>query len=128
MDRPAQEVHETTTRMGNTTQTTQEVFEPQRTRSRGQIIAARIVWYLAGILLALLAIRFVLALLGANPANSFANFIYNVTSPFVRPFVTLFGYSIRYGVARVEPFTIIAMIIYFLVALGITKLITITRD
>lgn len=128
MDEPIKEIHETTTQVGNTTEKTQDIYEPQVTRSKGPRVLARIVWYLAGILLALLGVRFILALLGANPSNPFANFIYSTSHPFVTPFVTLFGYRVQYGVARVEPFTLVAMVVYFLIALGIAKLITITQD
>lgn len=128
MEEPLQEVRETTTRSGNTTQTTHEVYEPGRARSRGQVIAARVIWYIAGVLLAVLALRFIFALLGANPSNAFANFIYNLSQPFVSPFFSLFGYSIHYGVARFETFTLVAMIIYALIAFGLARLVTITRD
>lgn len=128
MEEPIREIHETTTQVGNTTEKTQDVWEPQLAKARGPRIVSRIIWYLAGILLALLGVRFILVLLGANPSNSFANFIYSASHPFVAPFVTLFGYTIRYGVARIEPFTLVAMVVYFLVALGIAKLVTITQD
>jgi hypothetical protein len=48
------------------------------------------IWYLVGALELLLALRFVLRLTGANPENTFASTIYNLSSPFVAPFSTLF--------------------------------------
>jgi YggT family protein len=48
------------------------------------------IWYLVGALELLLALRFVLRLAGANPENTFANSIYNLSNPFVTPFSTLF--------------------------------------
>jgi uncharacterized protein YggT (Ycf19 family) len=96
-------------------------------REHEQVVAARVVWYIAGILLTLLALRFVLALLGANTANTFANFIYTVSHPFVAPFFGLFSYNLRYGVSRFESYTLVAMIVYALVAYGIAKLLTINR-
>ena len=92
-------------------------------KSNSQVIATRIVWYLAGVLLVLLAFRFVLALLGANPYNGFANFIYTVSHPFVAPFFSLFGYNLRYGVSRFETFTLVAMAVYAVVTYGIVYLI-----
>ena len=86
-----------------------------------------VVWYITGILMALLAFRFVLALLGANPSNSFANFIYSASHPFVAPFFGLFSYDLRYGVSRFEAFTLVAMAVYALVALAIVRLININR-
>jgi uncharacterized protein YggT (Ycf19 family) len=88
-------------------------------------IAVRIVWFIAGVLLTLLAFRFVLVLLGANPSNGFANFIYTVSHPFAAPFFGLFGYSLHYGVSRVEVSTLIAMAVYAILAFGISRLVTI---
>ncbi len=80
-----------------------------------------------GLLLVLLAFRFVLALLGANPVNPFAHFIYATTMPFVSPFFSLFGYSTAYGVSRLEVYTLVTMAVYALAGWGIVRLVTITR-
>jgi len=90
-------------------------------------LAERIVWYLAGVLLVLLAFRFILAMLGANPSNGFANFIYSASHPFVAPFFSLFGYDLRYGVSRFETFTLVAMAVYAVVAWGLARLFTLNR-
>ncbi len=92
-----------------------------------QIVTARVVWYVAGVLLAILALRFAIALLGANTTNAFAGFIYSVSHPFVSPFFGLFNYKLRYGVSRFESYTLVAMAVYALVAYGIAKLLTINR-
>lgn len=89
-------------------------------------IVTRLVWLLASILVVLLAFRFVLAALGANPANPFAGFIYRVTYPFVAPFLGLFGYHLTYGVSQIEVFTLVAMAVYLIVAGGLTRIINIT--
>jgi hypothetical protein len=93
----------------------------------GQTLLARIIWFVAGVILALLAIRFVLALLGANPANAFANFIYDASHPFVAPFFGLFSYDTQLGVARFELYTLVAMLVYWLVAWGLARLATLNR-
>ena len=41
----------------------------------------RIVWFLVGIIVALLLVRFILALLGANLYNAFASCIFRPASP-----------------------------------------------
>ncbi|MBX4201775.1 YggT family protein [Candidatus Saccharibacteria bacterium] len=93
-----------------------------------QNVVARIVWLIAGIIIALLAFRFILALLGANPANAFANFIYDVSRPFVAPFFGLFSYNnINYGVSRFEVYTLVAMAVYAVIAWGIVALVNISR-
>jgi uncharacterized protein YggT (Ycf19 family) len=95
--------------------------------SDGRATAVRVVWFLAGVLLVLLAFRFVFALIGANPSNGFANFIYSVSHPFVAPFFSLFSYRLQYGVSRFEIYTLVAMAVYALIAFGIGKLLVIDR-
>ncbi len=97
------------------------------TREPKENTVARIIWFIAGVLLVILAFRFVFALLGANPNNGFANFIYSISHPFVSPFFNLFGYNLHYGVSRFETFTLVAMAIYALVAWGLARLATINR-
>lgn len=92
-----------------------------------QTLIVRGIWYVEGVLLILFAFRFVLALLGANPTNAFANFIYSTTMPFVSPFFSLFGYSAAYGVSRLEVYTLVTMAVYAIAGWGIVKLVTITR-
>ena len=89
--------------------------------------AANVVWFIAGVLLILLAFRFVLMLLAANQENTFANFVYVLSYPFAAPFFGLFGYTIRYGVSQLELSTLIAIAVYALIAFGITRLINIRR-
>ena len=43
----------------------------------------QIVWYLLGLIEALLGLRFVLKLLGANPFSEFVSFIYNISQLFL---------------------------------------------
>jgi uncharacterized protein YggT (Ycf19 family) len=97
---------------------------PAQTVERSSL-AARIIWFIAGIIITLLAFRFVLILLGANPSNAFANFIYSVSHPFAAPFFGLFGYSLHYGVSRAEISTLVAMFVYAIIAFGLSRLFTI---
>ncbi len=89
--------------------------------------AARVVWFITGVLLTLLALRFLLSMLGANRGNGFADMIYSITYPFVSPFFGLFGYQVQYGVARFEIETLVAMAVYALIGYGIVRLLTINR-
>ena len=93
----------------------------------GSITAERVVYLLLGILEAILAIRVVLSLLGANPDNPFASFIYNISAIFVAPFFGLFGYQFTYGVARLEIETLVGMAVYALIAWGIVKALSLRR-
>ncbi len=82
----------------------------------------QIVWYILGLVEVLLAFRFVLKLLGANPAAGFTNFIYMVTAPFAAPFVTVFKVSKAQG-STFEWTTVLAMFVYYVVAWGIIKML-----
>ena len=81
----------------------------------------QIVWYIFGILEALLAIRFILKLLGANPAAGFSSFIYDVSYIFAAPFLNVFQIT-KVQNNIFEWTTLLAMGVYYLLALGIIKL------
>ena len=104
-----------------------EVRQTSEATVTGSTLAARIIWFIAGVLLTLLAFRFILTLLGANQNNGFADFIYSASHPFVAPFFSLFGYNMQYGVSKVEIFTLVAMAVYAVVAYGLAKLFTLNR-
>jgi hypothetical protein len=76
----------------------------------------------------LIAIRFVLSLLGANPDNMFADLIYSLSYPLVAPFFGLFGYTLQYGVARFEFESLVAMLVYGLVGYGLARMMSATRS
>ena len=95
----------------------------------GMATAARVVSFIGGIIISLLGLRFILALLGANPANAFANFVYGITHPFVVPFFGLFNYREQLGIGRFEFETIVAMLFWGFVTWMIVRLLTINvRD
>lgn len=50
-----------------------------------------IILTIGGIIEALIGLRFLLRLLGANPASQFVQWIYDWSTPFVRPFAGIFG-------------------------------------
>lgn len=129
MTEEVQKIRQTTTRAGDTVQKTTEVSDPNADADQAQTIAVRVVWYIAGILSTLLGFRFLLSLLGANTSNQFANFIYNASHPFVAPFFNLFRYSIvDYGVSRFEVYTLVAILVYSVIAWGIVGLLTLNSD
>jgi hypothetical protein len=87
----------------------------------------QIVWYILGLLEALMAFRFVLKLLGANATAGFTSFIYGVTYPFVIPFLSVFKITKVEG-SIFEWTTLLAMFVYWLVATGIIKLFVMGRS
>ncbi len=82
----------------------------------------QIVWYILGLLEVLLAFRFILKLLGANAAAGFTSFIYGVTQPFAAPFLSVFKIT-RVEGSVFEWTTLLAMIVYWLIALAIARLL-----
>jgi len=83
--------------------------------------STQVVWYILGLLEALLAFRFVLKLLGANPAAGFSNFIYSVTYAFAAPFLNVFRVTYVEG-SIFEWTTLLAMLVYWMLALAIINL------
>jgi hypothetical protein len=101
-------------------QTTQK--EPERERQIFTFKATQIVWLFLGILEALLALRFVLKLIGANPDSPFAVFIYGFTNLFLFPFAGLTGTPAAGGMV-LEISTMIAMVVYALIAWALERII-----
>jgi hypothetical protein len=79
------------------------------------------IYILFGFIEALLAIRFVLRLLGANADAGFAQLIYGITAPLVAPFQGLFG-TVQSDASVLESATLVALIVYALLAWLIVKL------
>jgi hypothetical protein len=107
----------------------------ERERAPGQTVERRaaltritqLIWFFAGVLEALLGIRFVLKLLAANPEAGFATFVYGITEVFLAPFAGLTATPSASGAVLEIP-TLIAMLVYALVAWGIVRLIWILFD
>jgi len=86
----------------------------------------QVVWYILGLIEALLAFRFILKLLGANPNAGFSGFIYGVTFPLAAPFLSVFGITQVQG-NILEWTTLLAMLVYLFVAWGIVKLFSMSK-
>lgn len=82
----------------------------------------QILWLLFGFLEALIGLRVILKLIGANSAAFFAQMIYGITDVFLWPFAGITP-DPGMGAFQLEISSIIAMIVYALVAWGLTKLI-----
>jgi hypothetical protein len=90
-------------------------------------VAARITYFIGGIIVALLALRFLLMLFGASRGSSFVDFIYSASQPFAAPFFGMFSYYAEVGVARFEFETLIAIAVYAIITWGIVRLLTIGK-
>ena len=83
------------------------------------------IYLLFGVIDALLLIRLVLKLLGANPHAGFASFTYGLTDFFLAPFKGLLPTFVS-GQSVFELSLIFAILIYSLIALGLVRLVAIT--
>jgi hypothetical protein len=81
----------------------------------------QIVWYILGFVEVLLAFRFVLKLLAANPGAGFTSFIYGITYIFAAPFLNVFRITYVSG-SIFEWTTLLSMFVYLIIATGIIKL------
>jgi len=95
-------------------------YDPYANTRRSSYKLVQGIWLLFGIVEGLLAIRFILKLLGANEAAGFANFIYVASAPFVAPFSNLFA-NPGIGGSVLELTTLVAIIVYMLIAWLIAK-------
>jgi hypothetical protein len=82
----------------------------------------QLIWLMLGILEVLLALRFVFKLIGVNATNSFATFLYGLTSLFVFPFASLTGAPAAGGMVF-EFSTLIAMVVYALLGWVLAKIV-----
>jgi hypothetical protein len=102
------------------TRTTQK--EPERERRIFTFKATQLVWLLFGVLEALLALRIGLKLIGANAASPVAAFLYGFTDLFLWPFTGLIGTPEAGGLV-LELTTVIAMVVYALIAWALERII-----
>lgn len=105
-----------------------EVATPRQPHNRAVSKVAQIIWFIAGLVFAILLVRFVLALLGANLDNAFASFMYSLSEPLVAPFRGLLQISeFQAGVSRFEIETLLASFIYLLIGWGVVKAVELAR-
>jgi hypothetical protein len=97
-------------------------YDPYGDRRQRSIKVVRTIYLIFGLIETLLVLRFVLKALAANAEAGFAQLIYGVTGPFVAPFVGLFGTPQATGGATLEFHTLIALIIYGLVAWALARM------
>ncbi|MDN5819717.1 MAG: YggT family protein [bacterium] len=119
------EVEETTHQDGNTAINKRAVSKS--TETSGLVVFQRVVWFLLGVIVILLAFRVVLLLLAANEGTAFVDFIYTLGGLFAAPFYGIFSYEPSYGKSVFEISSVVAMAVYAVVAWGINKLATLTR-
>lgn len=102
---------------------------PQAAREYGQkktlFHSYQIIWYIFAFIEIVLAFRFVLKLLGANPNAGFTEFVYGLSQPFAGPFLDIFHASANQGAETTSFFewsTLVAAVVYIVITWGITKI------
>lgn len=96
--------------------------EPEREQRIFSFKATQLVWLLFGILEALIGLRIVLMLVGANAASPIVAMIYGFTALFLFPFAGLIG-SPTAGNMVFELSSVFAMLIYALIAWAIERIV-----
>ncbi len=84
-----------------------------------------VIYYFLGALEILLAFRLVLKITGASLSSGFVGLIYGLSGIFVLPFEGIFRRGVSQGLETasvLEPSTIVAMIVYAILAWGGVKL------
>jgi hypothetical protein len=81
----------------------------------------QIVWYIFSVIEALLLFRFLLKLIGANPTAGFTDLIYTLSYPFVVAFQLVVSPAQVSG-SIIEWSTLIAIVVYWVLAWGIVRL------
>ena len=92
-------------------------------REDGAVVAQRVIWYLAGFIITFLALRVLLLLLAANQGNVFVDLVYGIGGFFAAPFSGIFG-SPTFGQSYFDTASVVAIVVYALLAWGIAKAFT----
>jgi uncharacterized protein YggT (Ycf19 family) len=102
-----------------------EVVESEREveRGRGAARISQVVDFIFWVIYALLAIRFLLALLAARRTAGFVQFIYTISDPFYAPFRGIVAEPTADSGARFALSILLAIVVYAVLHLGINKLL-----
>jgi YggT family protein len=97
-------------------------------------MVAAIIYAIGGIIEALIGLRFLFRLLGANPNSDFVELIYNWSTPLVQPFAGIFGQNAELvagpDIVATSVFdwtALIALLVYALIIGLITRVFMVRR-
>jgi len=108
--------------MPNTNTTDRRSQVHTEVRAPIEVVLSRGVTYVFSVIEVLIAIRFVLKLLGANAQAGFVAMIYSVSGVFMAPFIAIFKTQQASG-SVFELSALVAIAIYALIAWGIVVLV-----
>ena len=110
---------------GNRIENREEVFEDKnQQRANTRYWIRNVTYFILGVIEVILALRFIFRLLGANASSGFIQFLYSLSALFVGPFNGIFNDQ-GLGQTQTHVFetsTIVAMLVYALIAWGIVSL------
>ncbi len=119
-------VNETVTTQKNNTDTIK--VAPVKMEATASQTVGYLVYFFFGALEILLAFRLILKLAGANLGNAFVGLVYGITGVFILPFSGIFHKAITQVVDTTsvfEPATLVAIIVYGVLAWGVVKLLSV---
>lgn len=96
-------------------------------RRRALTKATQVIWLATSLLEVLIGMRVMLRLLAANPQAGFAQFVYGITAVFLAPFSALFPSPSAAG-AVLEMSSLVAMLVYALIAWGIIRVMWVALE
>lgn len=96
-------------------------------QQRATIRSHHIIWFIVGLIDAVLGFRFIFEVFGANPYSGFAQFIYSISYPFMQPFRSLFGVTNVANYSYFDWSVLIAIVVYLLIGYGLVQLLRIVN-
>lgn len=123
-EQPAEVVHTTTRTVPPPVKTEhpQQVYEKKKVIFR----TYQVIWYILAVIEILLGFRMTLEALGANTASGFTSLIYVLSNPFALPFRGILPTYVS-GASVYEWSTIVAVIVYAVIAYGIVHLLQLVK-
>ena len=98
------------------------VFEQARWVRSSAVPVYRAIYFALDVVEVILVFRFMFRLLGVSSASGFAQFVYQLSTPLVTPFFGILRQSVTPSGAVFEWATIVAMLMYALLAYALVRL------
>lgn len=109
--------------MGNRVDSREEVFEDKnQSKANIRYWIRTITYFVLAVLEVVLLLRFIFRLLGASRGNGLIVFLYDLSHIFVAPFNGIFNDQVLGRISVFEVSTLLAMLVYALIAWGIVSL------
>lgn len=119
---PSNQTFINTTPANNTPEISQNA--PQKSNNSEKVI--QLIWFVIGFINVILILRIVFLLFNAQ-ASGFTGFLYNITAPFIVPFIGIFP-APGQGRAYFDTASLVAIIIFSLASWGVATLVRIISN